>query len=376
MAHNLYIPSWEKYTPDHSITCGEVVDQYDLPALVRIASALRLALSRREYGADDVWSGIVAQHQDLVHLFTAGRFEQANALLARLFSTPLTYGFEQHRETHDAVLHDIGQQSHVRLFAFDKLLSIAEWLRLIPVQTVEQGDFVPVLKRSPDELLNSIEAKLGIKISAPSFSGGLFGLKTAHGIFSERTMSGLYVALRIREFAEKAGRSLRVCEIGGGVGYVAYFCRQFGITDYTLVDLPTVGAVQAHFLMRNLSSESVALTGEPVSPEKLKIISGETFLTEGHAPFDLLVNVDSLPEMDGRIMRRYIGSGVFRKLFSINQEAMSVRAGQAHQERVGDVIDELGGFTLLQRHPCWLRPGYVEELYSATPSRNDPLWQD
>jgi hypothetical protein len=36
------------------------------------------------------------------------------------------------------------------------------------------------------------------------------------------------------------------------------------------------------------------------------------------------------------------------------------------QERVGDVIDEIGGFHRFARFPFWMRPGHVEDIYEAT----------
>jgi hypothetical protein len=263
-------------------------------------------------------------------------------------------------------------QHYYRDFALDKLLSLAAFLRAIPVQNSEQGDFLPYLRESPDSLLDRIEKKLQRQLRAPRFQGAHVGIETRRGLLNERSVTALYVALRISELLKGVYRP-RICEIGGGTGYVAYWCDQIGLTDYTIVDLPTVGAVQAYFLAQNLGSERIVLSGElrnNLSDGCVKLISGTDFI-HGTFAFDILVNCDSFPEMSGPVIREYLrrGYSVFRRLLSINQETMAWRPGGPvdFQERVGDVLEEIGGFRRLFRFPFWMRPGYVEEVYETLP---------
>jgi hypothetical protein len=362
------VHDFSQHTPDCPIECGAPADTYDEALMRRIAAALRRSLARTTAAGDDIWTPIIANHQHFVELLTTGKLRAANDLLARMFATSLTYGFEQYR-TDELVVANPAHQQHIRQLAFDKLLSLAAFLRAIPVQTVEQGDFLPYLRESPDSLLERIEAKLQREISAPRFHGGLFGITTRRGVFTERSLMAIYVALRIRELLHEV-RSPSICEIGGGVGYVAYYCNWLGLTDYTIVDLPTVSAVQAYFLSQNLGgADRIALSGEPGGrPDRVELISGADFSCGTHK-FDLIVNVDSFPEMSGPIVRGYLDRdhSRFRYLLSINQEAMAQRSvPHDRQERVGDVVDEIGGFRRLYRFPFWMRPGYVEEVYEAT----------
>ena len=49
---------------------------------------------------------------------------------------------------------------------------------------------------------------------------------------------------------------------------------------------------------------------------------------------------------------------------SINHEAETpIGASTTRTLVVGDVVREAGGFERLYRSPCWVRAGYVEELY-------------
>lgn len=351
--------------------CGAPAQGYDGLLLRRIATALARSLAQTAGASDDVWTGIVANHRHFVEMLSSGQLEAANDLLARMFATSLTYGFDQHGGAYDLLVTEPAHLRFVHQLAFDKLLSLAAYLRVVPLQNIEQGDFTPYLKASPDSLLEGIEAKIGVPIVAPPFHGGLYGIRTDHGLFSERSFSALYVALRVKELMAGIAAP-RVCEIGGGTGYVAYYCSMLGVTDYTIVDLPTVSAVQAYFLAKNLpgSSDQIVLAGEVDSTTggegSVKLMSGADF-EAGPRRFDLVVNVDSFPEMGGTVLRAYLGHirSYARLLLSVNQEAMAARSAQPgdHQERVGDVIDRLGGFRRLTRFPSWVRPGYVEELY-------------
>jgi hypothetical protein len=59
--------------------------------------------------------------------------------------------------------------------------------------------------------------------------------------------------------------SARICEIGGGLGQVAYYAWLRGVRHYTIVDLPSVCAMQYFYLRRALPNVSVRL-GNPSGP--------------------------------------------------------------------------------------------------------------
>jgi hypothetical protein len=93
-------------------------------------------------------------------------------------------------------------------------------------------------------------------------------------------------------------------EIGAGLGRTAYYARKIGMRDYTIVDIPLSNVAQAHFLGSVLGSEAVALVGEPAVSGAIRII-GPSFTRETKEEFDIILNVDSLVEMDRHVADSY-----------------------------------------------------------------------
>jgi hypothetical protein len=347
-AVTIFVHDGLEKVPDWPLACGTFVEDYDAPLMGRIASRFR---NRGERQGEDIWRPITQMNAEFADYLRSGRLMEAAAMLGGLFASNLSYGFEQHSGAYMAFRGRPENLRHPRLLAVDRLLSLAEAVGAIPVQNAEQGDFEPYLRMEPDTLLSLIEGKTGIVIQAPAVVPGLFGLATDRGIFTDRTLTALYVALRARSlFCTGAGEDA-ICEIGGGAGYVAYWLRRLGAKGLTICDLPMVSAIQEYFLAKN-EIEGVALVGS----DELELNTYKGF-----------INVDSFPEINGLALRRYIThikacGGV---LLSINQEACAPRGDGGHQERVGDVVAEIGGFCRSLRAPFFMRRGYVEEVYDA-----------
>jgi hypothetical protein len=84
----------------------------------------------------------------------------------------------------------------------------------------------------------------------------------------------------------------------------------------------------------------------------IKIISPKTFI-ESRICYDIVLNVDSLTEMDATVASEYIEQIKKRSamFLSINHESNSFT--------VRDMIGHMNGYS---RYPYWMRKGYVEEL--------------
>src|SRR5690606_39098362 len=118
------------------------------------------------------------------------------------------------------------------------LASLAEAVGAFPVETPElTGHYGENLFRSPDESVAAINRVLGIGIVPPNAAGRKWGLETSSGILAVTDMRAVYAAYRIRELTGAVANA-SVCEIGGGIGSVAYYCHLFGIRNYTIIDLP------------------------------------------------------------------------------------------------------------------------------------------
>ena len=83
---------------------------------------------------------------------------------------------------------------------------------------------------SADQILDDIDAALGIKVVFPNPYPDELGLATSRGLVGFRALQALYQAWRIKQIAGKQS-AFKVLEIGAGVGRTAYFANVLGIRD-------------------------------------------------------------------------------------------------------------------------------------------------
>jgi hypothetical protein len=205
------------------------------------------------------------------------------------------------------------------------------------------------------ELVQLIENFTGTPLAIPDLNRGLHGLRTGGGLLTERSLNAFYCAYRAQQVA-RARNGSRILEIGGGMGYVAYFAFLFGCREFTLVDTPLSNLLQAWFLMRALGADQVVLAGEPepASGGFVRIASPDYL--EKKSRVDLVVNIDGFTEYGMDTAANYFDliRQISGALLSVNHEA--------NRYRVRDLTAKAGGFAKTQRHPYWMRRGYVEEL--------------
>jgi hypothetical protein len=190
------------------------------------------------------------------------------------------------------------------------------------------------------------------------------GCASSRGVISYRVPQALYQAWRIRQLVAGIPRP-RVLEIGGGLGRTAFYARQFGITDYTIIDIPISSLAQGNFLGRVLGEEDISLYGEAeASTRQIKLLPPAAFLDRADR-YDVVLNVDSLTEI-GIVAARQYCSAIRNKadvFLSINHEANSFT--------VAGLIKEGGGAVEYSRTPYWLRRGYIEEVGSFSQHREN-----
>ena len=198
---------------------------------------------------------------------------------------------------------------------------------------------------APDEYIARIEERIGAALEFPNFYPGEEGLDTARGIVSYRPLQAIYQAWRLRQLGARS-----VLEIGAGLGRTAFYAHRFGIERYTIVDIPLSSVAQAHFLGRALGPEAIALPGEGDRPIRLR---GPRFIESTSDRFDVVLNVDSLSEMDPAVAAGYIDFA--------RRSAASVLSINREWDGAPRAADLLGPATTT-RYPYWMRDGYVEEL--------------
>src|SRR5262249_32822468 len=142
-------------------------------------------------------------------------------------------------------------------------------------------------------------------------------------------------------------------EIGAGMGRTAYYAHRFGLTDYTIVDLPHMLIGQACFLAATLGEDRVWLMGEPKVDDAIRLLPPQSL--QPTDCFDVVLNADSMTEMNQQGAERYLSFITSRcsVFISINHEANEF------------TVHELFGSTPHMRHPYPLRPGYLEEIWTV-----------
>ena len=345
---------WTRHHPYDTLAAepGETAraEADDARIVARVAKAYRRSMQADYYGADSMWKTIRDERQgDLHELLAHGSMDDIAAALRSPKDNYLLRGFEtltpeirQRLESNPQLKKERAERLH------DMLARLAETLGALRVENPESGPWLENVKRTPDELLDLIEGKLGIPLAVPWFWAGLVGLKTSRGVFGHRMLHAAYGAHRIRQLGARS-----VLEIGAGLGHLARYAWLMGIRDYTIADLPLTNVAQGYFLMRTLGEEAVVLESEPPRAGAIRVLTPQALAAETR--YDLAVNVDSLTEMGRDTASAYLEK-IFRVtdcLLSINHEANPFTVNELVRARPDLAVE---------RYPYWLRNGYVEEI--------------
>jgi putative glycosyltransferase (TIGR04372 family) len=335
------------------------------PGLVsRITTAYKLAMNHFKGPGDSVWSGFSERSRDIHQSLLAGSDECITQILEDPIPTNLFDGY--YSVVRDL---DLDEGSHearkLREWAvhqiFECLVRLAQAIGATRLWNPERTEPEPdgktsVTPRSVEDLLAELDREIGLRIDFPNPIQREFGLPTSRGIASYRAPHAIYQAWRTRKLLGEVTNA-SVLEIGAGMGRTAYYARHLGITDFTIVDLPLANVAQANFLGRVLGPEAIWLLGDPVSEQAGRIrICPPEWLATTDQEFDVVLNVDSITEMDSQHAINYVReiSRRARMFLSINHEAnpFSVR----------DLLSKCNIKARTLRYPYWLRKGYLEEI--------------
>ncbi len=270
----------------------------------RIQAAYRNALLENGGNKNSLWQQIErAHHGEFLKCLGDSDPAPLAGYLKNIFNESILWGIDQPAE-HTQLLASPEQQVTYAAHLKDRLLALAEALGCIPVENPEQGRWGQNFALDPEDLVSRIENFLCIDIKPPEVAAGCFGLQTAKGLFNYHDINAIYVAWRIKCLLADISEP-RVCEIGAGMGKVAYYATRMGIPHYTIVDLPQINAVQAFYLISALPEQDVALLGEPAKTP-IQILPFWKYPEFPEHSFDLVLNQDSLPEMGQEAAVAYI----------------------------------------------------------------------
>lgn len=331
-------------------------------------------------GCDNLWSiHEIEKQKEFIEILDARDENAVAAYLIRLPTADLSHGFLQGAEHYRTLISSTPEQRNAEAVRYvDLLISIAEYLALLPSETPSQLGWGRSLHKNRNEVRQLIEEAVGISIVPNDCMEGLFGIRFGDGILHRRHITSLYGAIRIRSELENLASSRKigpiVCEIGGGIGGVALYSNLLGIKRYVMLDLPIMCFVQFYVLRKLLEGVDVRLSlvpeGRGRSWEGVRILPSWSLADFEGGVFDLVFNMDSFPEMGEPLCEQYLAilGRRTKALLSINQEAggpLSTNPAGPKQALVPKVARRFPGFERKYRFPSWVLKGYVEELYTV-----------
>jgi len=207
-----------------------------------------------------------------------------------------------------------------------------------------------------EDLLSSIDHGLNLRTVFPNPFPGESGLVTSRGIISDRAVQALYQAWRV--FSSVNGEyKAHIVEIGAGLGRTAFYAKRIGLPNYIIVDIPMTNVAQAYFLGRTLGSDAVCLFGE--KRPGIQILPSFAFF-EAKDRYDIVLNADSLTELDPKIANAY-GEAIRSRadvFLSMNHETNSFTVQE---------ICRAVGMSNVSRTPYWMRLDMSKRSF-GTPS--------
>ena len=349
------------------------VDALDVEIAGELQRAWREAMGNRAASAlldrKTMWGEIVAnRHRSLLACLEDSDPRRLAEHFVALQKSSKSTGLAQGDRAYKDFLAASPEGRRAAVVPFhDMLASLVQYMGLARAECAEQDLVGETLVTDQSVLVDKIEAALGQAIVFPDVFDGLYGLAIRDKVLHGRDIQALYAALRA---IEASGQSKpAICEIGGGFGKVAQYAWLRGVRRYTIVDLPTVCAMQYFYLRRTLPEANISLGGasEKVEGDGISLIFAPSVSQRLELSADIALNCDSFPEMGDAVCRDY-----FRRipqwaplLLSINQEGnREIRGPNDRQSLVGALLPEFG-FTRRYRFRSWIRRGYVEELWSA-----------
>lgn len=293
-------------------------------------------------------------HQPIHQALIDGNEKTVTEILRNPEISDLFYGFDLLTKSFQHVFRKKKVREAYAKVCLDGLVRFAESVGAVSMDNPESELEYRSLWKT-ENVLSELD-KVCMPFSMPNPFANEHGVGSSRGVISYRVPQALYQAWRIKQLVDGI-QNPRVLEIGAGLGRTAFYAYELGIKDYTIVDLPISTVAQAYYLGRTLGEENIHLDGELFDDgsNRVKIITPDTFLAESKT-YDLVLNVDSLPEMDFHVAQAYwekikASTNIF---LSINHEVNSFRVRDL-------LVKDLNSLNV-QRGLYWMRKGYVEEL--------------
>ena len=291
-----------------------------------------------------IWDPIIKTHAEFIELLKERNCEKLHEYLRMMFTKSITLGHAQGDYYYNRLQKNEDEiQKNTGFGIYDRFISLLEANGLIPAFSPESyqqsSEWLKYYSVPMDKYLSELEKHIDCNIHAPKYQGGHFGIQTeSHGLFSDRDIMALGVAIRIMEIYWNK-KDISICDIGSGLGYLPFYLKQLGFNNITHIDVPTVTVAAKYFMYSNMPDFN------------LKYIIPKEF----DGKYDLVVNVDGLTQFPKKDAEEYANkiSEKSKHFLSINREIDDFRTM--------DILD----MNRISRNPFWYRRGYIEESYVA-----------
>ena len=323
---------------------GKPVETRDDKMLEDICDYFESRIDKESIGMPGsvIWDSLVPTHAEFIEMLKERDYEKLHEYLRNMFTQPITHHIAQGDYFYNKLLKDEDDiQKNTGFAIYDKFITILEATALIPTFSPESyqidNEFLKYYTVSPDKYIDTLEEHLGYELQAPKYSGQHFGIQTErHGLYSDRDIMALGVAIRISESYWNK-KDIEIVDIGSGLGYLPYYLKKLGFTNITHIDIPTVSTAGKYFLDTNMPGHGI------------KFVSPKDFTGE----YDLVINVDGITRYSKAAAELYMEktSENAKHFLSINRES--------DKFRVSDICD----MRRVSRNPFWYRKGYIEEDY-------------
>ncbi|MDI4231424.1 hypothetical protein OZ411_01170 [Bradyrhizobium sp. Arg237L] len=345
---------WLRHRPrEHSAsviaTSGQSQHRSSTDFIERIIRSYRAAIATGDKGSPtSMWEGPLAEIKHKEHsTLLDGDVNVVGEMLHNPTHSMLCYGFDELMLFVEGRTDPASALVKTSEWLYDNLRRLAESVGAIRLANPENYGHHSDLDPGIENILSKLDDHFGVRVAFPNPYAGEVGLATSRGIVSYRTIQAIYQAWR----AVNLATTPRVLEIGPGLGRTAFYLKLFGVGDYVGIDIPLSNVAQAHFLGTTLGESTVRLHGE--KRDGFQIVP-DRVLTELEGHFDVVLNADSLTEIDRATATTY---------WRFIEKRCGVLLSINHEDNPFTVRDLYSGNTLrVERYPYWMRRGYVEEV--------------
>lgn len=316
---------------------------------------------------DDLWNKIIAKgdHDKLIKYCLDKDKKNFNILINSAGKTNLVTGFANF-STNQILSKSKKIRKIEAVQLLDKLISLAEYLRLIKVYNPEQGGW-EISNLNYKNLIEEIFNYNNKKITPFRSPNYIYGINSNNNFYCLKDLKNFYTSIRINEILNNNKNIKTISEIGAGLGYSAYYSSCLNNFSYNIYDLPSILILQAYFLMLSVGEDKIHLDGEEKKENtQICLYPYWDIFSQKLSDNTLWINQDSLPEIDIDLAKKYVKTMSKLNnsyLLSINQESRGFNTKGRIQYPVNEIIIN-ENWKLLYRSRDFLRLGYIEEFYS------------